>query len=665
MSSPKIISKLVNQNINVIPLMPKSKLPTLKWQQYQHEKYIDLIPSSNNFGVICGKISDGLFVIDIDCADQELIEKILPNAFEITQIVKTGKGFHIYGKTQKNLKTLRLDGPLGHVDIQSEGAYVVGPSSLHENGSTYEIISNTIEIATLDLEEILTNIKELGFQTTSKHQSGFSEGSRNDAMLKRVIYLRNEFNLDYTSVLDDLLLLNQKNNPPLSESEVIRTVDSAFKYSTKEEQKDHLQLADELLVDFRFKTLSDTKEILVYRDGVYEKGGDNVIFEEVYKRVSGCTISKKREILSAIQAQTFVDRTLFDNVPGLLCLENCILDIKTGKIQEHSPNHLFRVKLPVYYDPQARCPKFLKFLNECHTSPEDKITLIEGISNILLGKSLNLEKVTMHVGNGQNGKSTLLKLVSDIIGIENTSSVSIHDLIEKRFTPAQLDGKMANIYADITDKEINNLGIFKMLVSGDSITVEHKNQPQFIMHSFAKHHFSCNKMPDIRDDTNATYRRFVVISWDVKFEGNNVNRNLLDELQEEKSGIFNLMVENAKTLFRNKSFRYEQSISDISKEMKNQANRERQFLFNNIEKNNSKFISKFELFSEYVSWCKNSGVKSVSSIKFNFEVSKQFGIDPERRKISGQNIRVWSGISLKKPENQTFQTISTVKNSER
>ena len=119
------------------------------------------------------------------------------------------------------------------------------------------------------------------------------------------------------------------------------------------------------------------------------------------------------------------------------------------------------------------------------------------------------------------------------------------------------------------------------------------------------------------------------------------------------------MIQNAMTLFRNKSFRYEQSIFDVSKEMKSQANRERQFLLDNIEKNDSKFVSKSELFSEYVSWCKNSGIKSVSSIKFNSEVSKQFGIDDQRRKVSGQNIRVWGGISLKEPENQTFQTFST------
>jgi len=659
MSSKEIVSKLNAQNLNVIPLLPKSKSPSVEWKKYQTEKYSEEIHSSNNIGVICGKVSDGLYVIDIDSSDQELIEKILPNAYDVTQVVKTGKGFHIYGKTQKNLKTLRLNGPLGHIDIQSDGTYVVGPSSVHSNGNTYEIISNTANIATLNLDEILINIQELGFQSQTKSQSGFSEGSRNEGMLNRVIYLRNEFNLDYDSVLSDLLSLNQKNTPPLSEAEIIRTVDSGFKYSTKEKQKDHLQLADDLMSDFRFKTLSDTKEILVYRDGVYEKGGDDVIFEEVYKRVSDCTISKKREILSAIQAQTLVKRTEFDKVSGVLCLENCILDIKTGQIQEHSPNLLFRVKIPICYDPQARCPKFLKYLNDCHSSPEDKITLIEGMANVLLGKSLNLEKVIMHVGTGQNGKSTLLKLMSSIVGIENISSVSIHDLIDRRFTAAQLDGKIANVYADITDKEINNLGLFKMLVSGDSVTVEHKNQPQFIMHSFAKHHFSCNSMPDIRDDSDATYRRFIVLSWDKQFVGDDVNRNLLDELVKEKPGIFNLMIQNAKTLYRNKSFRYEQSISDVSKEMKNQANRERQFLLDTVVRDDSSFISKSELFAEYCLWCKKSDVKSVSSIKFNSEVTKQFGIEAERKKINGANIRVWSGIILKKPENQTFQTFST------
>ena len=74
MSSKEIISKLNSQSLNVIPLLPKSKSPSVEWKKYQTEKYLDEIHSSNNIGIVCGKISDGLFVIDIDCTDQELVE---------------------------------------------------------------------------------------------------------------------------------------------------------------------------------------------------------------------------------------------------------------------------------------------------------------------------------------------------------------------------------------------------------------------------------------------------------------------------------------------------------------------------------------------------------------------------------------------------------------
>ena len=140
--------------LSVIPLKPGEKLPLIKWEKYQEEpptmgevqKWFE--SGNNNIGIVCGKVSNNLVVIDFD--DAEVYEKFmkevegnteLKDVIDSTWLVKTGKGFHIYlwVGTDKPVKT----GKLPKVDIKGEGGYVVAPPSLHPSGKRYEFVRFT------------------------------------------------------------------------------------------------------------------------------------------------------------------------------------------------------------------------------------------------------------------------------------------------------------------------------------------------------------------------------------------------------------------------------------------------------------------------------------------------------------------------------------------
>jgi len=94
------------------------------------------------------------------------------------------------------------------------------------------------------------------------------------------------------------------------------------------------------------------------------------------------------------------------------------------------------------------------------------------------------------VGAAGAGKSVLLNVLNEILlGSGNVSNVSWQSLNE-RFKTAELFGKLANIFADLPTKNIDDNGIFKALVGEDYLTVEKKNKDPFSFQSMARLLFS-------------------------------------------------------------------------------------------------------------------------------------------------------------------------------
>ena len=174
----QVIKELRGQGRNLIPLRHNSKIPAIKWEPYQGKRYDGAIPESQNFGVVCGRISGNLVVLYVDIADPSLPDRILKSAIKRTLVVRTGSGrYHIYVRCKELPRSETLKGEPGRVEIKSEGMYVVGPTSVHpDTGKEYEIISDVTCIAEVDFEEdILKNLEGLGF---GRDRSGAGELDR-------------------------------------------------------------------------------------------------------------------------------------------------------------------------------------------------------------------------------------------------------------------------------------------------------------------------------------------------------------------------------------------------------------------------------------------------------------------------------------------------------
>ena len=225
---------------NLIPIRDKSKIPAIAWGEYQQKKYEGEI-TSTNYAVICGKVS-GCVVIDID--SPELIHKLFKNwegLLKGTLVIKTGSGgYHVYvrPKNGKFPPKMPLSNTIGqHIDIQSDGSYVIGPGSIHPNGKRYDIISSTNEVIEFDVMSFLQHIKQFGFNTEygglkrfeEIAKGGLGKGERNASAFKYAINLLENVGMDSTTAWDETLRWNKTNKPPMDERELRATFESALK----------------------------------------------------------------------------------------------------------------------------------------------------------------------------------------------------------------------------------------------------------------------------------------------------------------------------------------------------------------------------------------------------------------------------------------------------
>ncbi|MCH7560660.1 MAG: hypothetical protein IIC67_04715, partial [Thaumarchaeota archaeon] len=199
----------------------------------------------------------------------------------------------------------------------------------------------------------------------------------------------------------------------------------------------------------------------------------------------------------------------------------------------------------------------------------------------------------------------------------------------------------------MNDKKITDLDKFKLFVSGDSITVERKNGHPYEIIPKAKHFFSTNTLPEIQEDNNAVYRRFIIIDFPISFEGKE-DLDLFDKLatKEELEGIMWLLLRTATRLARKRQFTFKQTPNEIRMRWKQQSNA----VFEMIEKSKGFIIKKSDgrisrasFHTKYIEFCtsKHYTIRTPSTVTRQVE---KLGYKPHK----SNGVWYWLGLDVPK-----------------
>ena len=230
--------------LNIIPIPIKQKFPVIEWKPYQSMKYEGDFNPTDNIGIICGAISGNFVCIDIDSNVPEKINIIVPNAVVKTPVIHSSRGYHIWLRSDKTVKTGKLVNREGDIiiDIKGEGSIIVAPPSVHPSGAVYRQINPKVQtIAIVDFSALFEHLTKLGFKRMNKgiiegtapiFTEKIRTGERNTQihLVAGLMYRLSAGKLNSGALLAAMLYVNnQICEPALSQDEVKSIVSSIIK----------------------------------------------------------------------------------------------------------------------------------------------------------------------------------------------------------------------------------------------------------------------------------------------------------------------------------------------------------------------------------------------------------------------------------------------------
>jgi len=414
------------------------------------------------------------------------------------------------------------------------------------------------------------------------------------------------------------------------------------------------KLAQLITSRFKIVTMIDNDEIYIYdRDtGYYRPNGDKTLRKILKKYLEDYyDENMTREIIHNITASTYIERKSFKAPEHLIAVKNGVIELHHNPptIGLHSPEHYITSVLPVEYNPTAICSNFADFLTQILPNEADRTKIQEGFGNSLWTSSSYMI-CNMLYGEGYNGKSTLLNVLTALLGRQNISNVSLQALAENRFAPAELYGKLANIYADIESKELRHTGAIKVLTGNDMAMGERKFKTPFFFRPYSKPWFSANRIPYVYDESDAFFRRWRIIIFKQKFpmRGPKTNPNMLEKLTtpEELSGILNWALQGLVRITHQKGFSHLDTVEERRIKWKIMSDSLAAFINDCIEYKD--FVSKDDFHQKYAKYCGSKRLPVMSKTKVGQRLP---ALIPEimvsHPKIGGKQVACWYGIQVK------------------
>ncbi len=602
---------------------------------------------------------NGFDVLDADTPeDVEELEERLPTG---PRVRTGGGGMHFYLRHEPGARNWakRLPG----CDFRGDGGYSVLAGSIHQNGQLYTWVEGTADLPLPDTPSWLAKLQE---PTSSRVSSRvrYVRGERNDRLFRLACAVREKGR----DVLEEVRRANEELcSPPLGDTEVQRIVASALRYPSKglgpirceppplflaDGSPDRAAFVLTAMTHFPLAALQDSEELLIYRDGQYVTGAEPILkgWIEAQFRERGETAysSFVNETIAAIGRRTYVPRKEF-NPAGLVCLANGVLDL-TNPVQPvlraHDPGVRFTAKIQVAYDPSATCPAFGRFLIEVLPQEADR-TEVRKLFGYCLMPGNPLQIAFMFIGEGANGKSTLLSVLVAMVGEDNVTAETLQSLVTNRFAPAKLWGKRANICADIPANPLPFTGVLKILTGGDLTRAENKFGHPFYFVNDAKLVFSANELPQVTDRTHAFWRRWFMIRLTETFTGRE-DRHLVEKLKAELPGILNFALLGLADLAEDGEFKPTRTSEQLALEWRQRADPVYWFVSAQVDKVPGAWFSKEDLYEGYVQFCETHGCSPRRPEVFGKLLPNHAPwVRTERRNVGGRAVRGWLGLRLR------------------
>lgn len=477
----------------------------------------------DNGGQIGWWVKSGYIIVDIDEGKEEAL-KVIKRLGVKTLMAQTPHGVHMYFKTDKDFpQKVGMILPCGlKCDFRcANKGYVILPFGTDDRkfNRTRTIPELPLEFTPMPKRESLLNLKE-------------GDG-RNAALFGQLMAYKNhgaseEQIEEMAHAINDIVFAQ-----PMKDSELEKIIENTSKYEAQEQGENPYLIYGE-----KGPTKVNSRAIVDY---FVNQGEVFVLGSDCYRYQDGVYVESSSYVRSLIKDMIMLDRFITQETimsvykllvddyrirkeshelnpdTDLINFKNGVWNIREQKLYAHDSKYLQTIQIPHEvgtYVPfqQTRLYRFFKLTK---MKKEDIIMILKYMAYCMTLKH-GLKTFMVLLGKSNTGKSVLIRFFENLVGAQNTSALSMHEL-NMRFYPAQLYGRLLNACADNNSLPLSSIDSLKKITGGDLIMHEKKGKEPFFFVPFCKLIFSFNQMPlQLEEKSNAFYKRMRILSMETE-----------------------------------------------------------------------------------------------------------------------------------------------------
>lgn len=360
-----------------------------------------------------------------------------------------------------------------------------------------------------------------------------------------------------------------------------------------------------------------------YMHGEWRRQSDLVIQRYAAERLGRyATGGRMQGVCNHIKAMSAMNTDFEFNTQHVLSFVNGTLDLNTLELHKHSANYNCSIQLPYAYQPEAQCLHFEEFVADIMQENDDKIACVQEMCGYILWPDNKLEKGFFLMGDGGNGKSVLMEVLSAVISPRNVSNVEISTL-SSQFEPIALRGKLLNFSRESRTNLKDASATWKAIISGDPIRAAHKGVDSVEFRPRCKMICACNDFINTNDMTHSFLRRLIFIMFNNNYEQEGkADPNLSKKLLTEIPGILNWCIKGYLRLRKRvqedaaQKFTITRECEAKKQEFMTSINPVAAYIEDSLMDVWGISTTTKELYPQYRSWCSDNGYQVMSSMRF-------------------------------------------------
>lgn len=323
-----------------------------------------------------------------------------------------------------------------------------------------------------------------------------------------------------------------------------------------------------------------------------------------------------------------VEREL-DSDPYLLGVENGVVDLRAGHHLFNQPEMLITRYCNASYDTDAKCDRWLQFLDQVFQSDIDTIESVQRLLGCTLLGLSGEEILVICYGHGSNGKSVFSNVAHIIMGgYAVTAPPSL--LTARKANDNSPRNDIAAIagarYLSINEMQAGDRldeQVVKSLAGREPISARFLHREFFEFMPTFTPWLRTNHKPVVTGQDDGIWRRLILLRFGRTFTDAEKDPALEEKLLAERDGILRWMVEGAQKYLQD-GLRLSPRMQAERATYRKESDLLGEFLADKTVPNPSAKTNQGSLYEEYRDWCENeAGVRPMSKKSFTQRLAER------------------------------------------